>query len=302
MPDFKSLLLYPLPHHLVSRVVFHLTRLSHPFTPALIRWFVRRYGVELADAVETSPDSYPTFNAFFTRALREGARELPKNPGNYCCPADGRISAFGRIEEGTLFQAKEHNYSVESLLADADLAKRFHKGSFITVYLSPRDYHRVHMPCDATLVSMTRIPGRLFSVAPHTVNSIPSLFARNERVSCLFDTPTGQIAMVLVGAINVAAIETVWAGLVTPKQGESKSQPDFRTYPQQSETDLSIKDDSQPVTNYPVKLSRGDEMGRFNMGSTVILVTESPLQFDTSLGNGSAVRMGNSLGLPTQPV
>lgn len=279
-------------------MVFYFTRLAHPFTPALIRWFAGRYGVELSEAVDSSPDSYRTFNAFFTRALREGARPLPENPASYCCPADGRISAFGQVNEGTLFQAKKHNYSVEALLGDAKLAKRFNQGSFVTVYLSPRDYHRVHMPCDATLLSMTRIPGRLFSVAPHTVNSIPSLFARNERVSCLFDTPNGQIAMVLVGAINVAAIETVWAGLVTPLRGQAKKLPDFRSYPQQSEAGQLTADTSQQASNEPVILNRGEEMGRFNMGSTVILVTESPLQFESSLEIGGAVNMGDVLGLP----
>jgi len=274
----------------VSRVVFFLTRIAHPFTPALIRWFVGRYDVELDDATDSDPASYKTFNAFFTRALRDGARQQPADTRSMSSPADGRVSAFGQIEAGTLFQAKKHNYSVESLLGDVDLAHRFKQGSFITVYLSPRDYHRVHMPCDATLLNMTRIPGRLFSVAPHTVESIPSLFARNERVSCIFDTPHGQMAMVLVGAINVAAIETVWAGLVTPRRGEVKNQPDFRDYQR-----------DQPA-DQPIKLSRGDEMGRFNMGSTVILLSETPLEFEPAIENGAALRMGDALGSPSRAV
>ena len=254
-----------------------MTRLSTPLTPAVIKWFIRQYKVDMSEALETDITTYKTFNEFFTRALKPGARPQPTQANTLASPADGRISAFGDIKQGLLLQAKQHDYSVESLLADSKVAKRFSNGSFVTVYLSPRDYHRIHMSDSGSLVSMTHVAGRLFSVAPSSVNTIPSLFARNERVITLFETSHGAMAMVLVGAMNVAAIETVWAGQITPFGKTSRSQPSHWHY----------QDEGQRR-----EFGQGDEMGRFNMGSTVIVLTETALDFVPDLANQSPVKMG----------
>lgn len=271
---------YPLPHHLISRVVYFMTRLSTPFTPTVIKWFIRQYKVDMSEALEPDITTYKTFNAFFTRALKEEARPQPTQANTLASPADGRISAFGDIRQGLLIQAKQHDYSVESLLADPEASRRFSKGSFVTVYLSPRDYHRIHMSDSGSLLSMTHVPGRLFSVAPSSVDTIPSLFARNERVVSLFETAHGAMAMVLVGAMNVAAIETVWAGQVTPFGNTSRRQPSHWHY---------------GAAGQQHEFNQGDEMGRFNMGSTVIVLTETPLDFESGLTGQSPVKMGMSL-------
>ncbi len=275
----KSLPLYPLPHHAVSRLTFALTRVETPwFKDLFIRWFARQYRINWTEAEFQRPEDYRHFNAFFTRALRQGARPIEGDKNSIISPADGRISQIGSIEAGQLFQAKGHHFSaIELLGGDSERAAPFLNGLFATVYLSPRDYHRIHMPLDGRLRETVYIPGRLFSVAPHTTRTVPRLFARNERLVAIFDTDAGPMAMVLVGAINVAAIETVWSGLVTP--------------PTRSSIELT---DMQPQD---IELARGAEMGRFNMGSTVILLFPGKdIEWQENLRAGQPLRMGQTIG------
>lgn len=298
----KSRVQYPLPHHLISRLVFHLTRLPHPLTCQLIVWFVRKFEVNLDEASNPDPSSYPTFNAFFTRQLASTARPLA-NSSTYLWPADGKISAFGRTENGQLVQAKGHTYTIASLLAEDELASHYQSGSFATVYLSPRDYHRVHLPASGTLQHMTHVPGRLFSVAPHTVNNVPGIFARNERVIAHFATAEGWLAVVWVGALNVGAIETIWHGLVTPEPGakipgliglnrwRAGLQETHWRYAQQQQFSTEHTE-----TGILTEHERGSEIGRFNMGSTVIVLTEKPLQFESDTQIGGGVLMGQAMG------
>lgn len=272
----KAWPLYILPHHFISRLVFRLTRIQCPtLVPPAIRLFSKVFKVNLAEALNPDPASYPTFNAFFTRPLQPALRPIAAGNQVLVSPVDGRISQMGKIEAGRIFQAKGHEYSaVELLGGDEARAAPFMQGQFMTIYLSPRDYHRIHMPLTGTLTEQVYVPGRLFSVAGHTVRTIPRLFARNERVVTLFDTEFGKLAMVLVGAINVAAIETVWDGLITPPQGWGVKRQVFPD----------------------VHLAKGAEMGRFNMGSTVILLLENPnLAWNQALGADVALQLGQSL-------
>ena len=274
----KTYSLYPLPHHFLSRVVFWATRQESRATPAAIRWFARQFDVDMNDAVEEDLGSYSSFNRFFTRALKPAARPIDQEAHSLCSPADGRVSAIGDITAGRIYQAKGRDYSLEALIGgDTNAAKRLANGGFTTIYLSPRDYHRLHMPLAGTLVSQTHVPGRLFSVGPHTVRALPNLFARNERVIAQFETEAGLMALVLVGAINVAAIETVWHGLVTPPQSRSIGSINY--------------EGEQAVT-----LAKGAEMGRFNMGSTIIVLMENPVAWRVDMQPGDAVRMGQYLG------
>lgn len=273
--DFvKSGLLYALPHHAVSRLILKLTRLTWNKN-AVIRWFIRRFDVDMSDAIEPAPEAYEHFNAFFTRALKPEARPVCTAENLVACPADGCISALGPVTDNALFQAKGHTYSLTQLLGgQSEDAGRYQQGSFITVYLSPRDYHRLHMPLTGRLVKQTYVPGRLFSVAPHTVKTVTGLFARNERVVAQFETDAGAMALVLVGAINVAAIETIWSGLVTPPRG-GISHSDY--------------------TEANIELNKGEEMGRFNMGSTIIAIFEQDLAWHDHLVTGSPVKMGQAM-------
>lgn len=274
----KSVPMYVLPHHLVSRAIYWATRQQSKWVPAIIDWFVRTYKVDLTEAEHSEVDHYPTFNAFFTRSLKSGARPICDHSSDIASPADGRISAIGKIEAGQIYQAKGRDYSLLELLGgDEDAAAKLMNGRFVTVYLSPRDYHRLHMPLTGKLRSQTHVPGRLFSVAPHTVNTVPCLFARNERVIAQFDTDDGLMALVLVGAINVAAIETVWSGLITPPQKKQISHINYN--------------DKEQIT-----LQRGDEMGRFNMGSTIIVLLENKARWRLDMQNGDALKMGQLLG------
>jgi phosphatidylserine decarboxylase len=245
-------------------------------TTAVIRWFVQRYGVNMAEAAEPDVTRYPTFNAFFTRALRDGARPLAA--ADYICPVDGAISQFGAIAGDQIFQAKGHHYSTEALLGgDAALAGSFADGQFATIYLSPKDYHRIHMPCDGRLVRMRHVPGDLFSVNPATAEGVPGLFARNERVVCVFDGARGPFVMVLVGATIVGSMATVWHGTVNP--------PRHNTIREWSYADRSVE------------LRQGDEMGRFLLGSTVVLLyPPRTLTFTPSWSPARAVRMGEAMG------
>ena len=246
-----------------------------------IAWFVRIFKVNMQDALEPEYTCYPTFNSFFTRALREGARPVVSGKHEIACPVDGRVSQSGQIKDGKLFQAKGHYYSLQTLLADSAYTRYFEDGEFATLYLSPRDYHRIHMPISGKLREVIHVPGRLFSVNAATVKNVPGLFARNERVVAIFDTELGPMAMVLVGAIFVSSIETVWQGMITP--------------PTQNDVQ---------VWHYPVPegkeivLEKGAEMGRFNMGSTVIvLFAPNQMTWDSQISAGNAVRMGQLLGL-----
>jgi phosphatidylserine decarboxylase len=271
------------PHHLVSRL---MGVASDCRTPAVKNWmisrFVRRYGVDMTEALLEDPLAYPTFNQFFTRALKANARPLDPEPRGILCPADGAISQLGRIEQGRVFQAKGHSYGLTSLLGgDAHRADPFVDGEFATVYLSPRDYHRVHMPCAGTLREMVHVPGRLFSVNPLTAMHVPELFARNERVVCIFDTEYGPMALVLVGAMIVASIETVWSGLVTPHKRQVRS----------------TRYDA--ASRAPIHLDKGAEMGRFLLGSTVIvLFGPNAVRWTDTPSVRGPVRMGELMALP----
>jgi len=265
-----------LPQHALSRVVFHLTRVRTRLKDPLVRWFIRRYGVDMREAADPDPAAYASFNEFFTRPLRAGARPLPGDDASVVSPVDGRISQIGRITEGAIIQAKGIDYTAAALLGGSDLARDFADGSFATLYLAPGDYHRIHMPLAGRLQQMVHVPGRLYSVAPWTVAGLPGLFTRNERVCTIFSTAHGPLAMAWVGAINVAAIETVWSGLVTPPRGRRIRRTDY-------------------TSSTPVELDRGAEAGRFNMGSTVILLLAHGVTWDAGLLPGERVRMGQRL-------
>jgi phosphatidylserine decarboxylase len=265
-----------LPHHLISRVVYFLTRIKTPLATPVIRWFIKTFKVDMSDAEIQIIEEYACFNDFFIRSLTPDARPITSAENSVTSPVDGTVSQCGDIVKGHLFQAKGHFYSVEDLLGgDTLMSHMFEGGKFATIYLAPYNYHRIHMPMDGMLKKMIHVPGRLFSVAPWTVRQIPRLFARNERVVCLFSTATGPIAMILVGAINVAAIETIWHGLVTPSKGRKVSEFDYN--------------------HAERKFSKGQEMGRFNMGSTVILLTTDKVQLE-DLKPQQTLRMGELIG------
>ena len=245
-------------------------------TTRLVRWFVRKYGVDMSEAALSDVTAYKSFNDFFTRALKEGARPIAR--ADLICPVDGTISQFGRIEHDQIVQAKGHRYSTTALVGgDHELAARFHDGSFATLYLSPKDYHRIHMPCDGTLVRMIYVPGALFSVNPTTARGVPGLFARNERVVCVFDSAqVGTFVLTLVGATIVGSMATVWHGAVkTPRLRRVR---DWH-YPERA-----------------ISLKQGEEMGRFMLGSTVVLLfPKSELRFNPAWQPGGAVRLGEAM-------
>lgn len=271
-------LLYAAPHHFISRIVFTITRMRGPFVKPLIKWFIRKFKVDMSEAEHGEDvEPYETFNEFFTRSLKEGARPVVEGFNTLASPADGKVSQAGKIIQGQIFQAKGREYSALQLLGgDESMAKMFENGKFATIYLAPNNYHRLHMPTDARLYQTIHVPGRLFSVAPWIVEAVPRLFARNERLVCLFNTRSGPLAMVLVGAINVAAIETVWSGLVTPPMGKKITSSDF----------------SHTTKHY----KKGDEMGRFNMGSTIILLMGQKVEWLKKLRPGNTVNVGELIG------
>ncbi len=252
------------------------TRRWGGLTTRLIAWFVKKYQVNMAEAAEPKLAAYPCFNDFFTRALAPGAR--PLSDSTWVCPVDGAISQFGSIAKDQIFQAKGHFYSTTALVGgDAALAAQFENGSFATIYLSPRDYHRIHMPCDGRLRRMVYVPGDLFSVNPTTARGVPGLFARNERVVCVFDTDQGPLVLTLVGATIVGSMATVWHGVVNPPR-----------LPQVTEW----RYDSGAVT-----LRKGEEMGRFLLGSTVVLLwPQDTLDWNPRWQSGAPVRLGESMG------
>ena len=274
---FKILLQYILPHRFLSRLVYWGTRWTFaPWKNWLIGTIVRNYGVNMAEAAQPDPFAYQHFNAFFTRKLKPGARQADADPTALLSPADGRISQAGRIVDGRIFQAKGQDYSAAELLGDEAAAAPYRNGRFVTVYLSPRDYHRVHMPLAGTLKETVHVPGRIFSVAPFAVAAIPRLFARNERLVCHFEGEHGPFVVVMVGAILVSSVATVWDGLVIPPYASSIRRKSFS---------------GQNVT-----LARFAEMARFNMGSTVIvLLPEGVTELD-ALEPQQAVQVGQRLG------
>ena len=282
LPSIKdrlnTALLRYLPQHLLARGMYYLARCQwQPLKKALIRFVVNRYQVNVAEAASSDLDSYPSFNAFFTRALRADARPIASEPDALICPADGRVSQAGVITGGRLLQAKGHDFRLLELLAgDTTLAAAFADGAFATVYLSPRDYHRVHMPLTGRLRRMDFVPGTLFSVSDATTQLVPELFARNERVVCIFDTNTGPLAVILVGAIFVGSMETTWAGEIRGTGG-------------------MITRHDYPSLDAPT-LEKGAEMGRFNMGSTVILLLPKGTVTWHDLAPGQMVRMGERIG------
>jgi phosphatidylserine decarboxylase len=270
-------LTYLLPHRLMSSLARRLAYSSSPRTKQwLIDTVTRKFGVDLSEAAQPDPTAYPTFNAFFTRALKAGARVPDPDPGALLMPADGRISQCGPIREGRIFQAKGQSFTAAELLGDAEAAKPFQNGLFATVYLSPKDYHRVHMPWTGTLRETVHVPGRLFSVGTAAVATVPRLFARNERLVCHFDTDFGPMASVMVGALLVSGVETVWSGVEIPRYGDAVTRKDWR--------------------GKGITLERFAEMARFNYGSTVIvLLPPGVAELSPELAAESPVRLGQAL-------
>ena len=272
-------LTYVLPHRLLSSLA---RTLAYSTNPSIKQWLIdtvtRKFGVDLSEAAEPDPRAYPSFNAFFTRALKPGARIADPDPSALLMPADGHISQCGDIVDGRIFQAKGQSYTAAELLGDAEAARPFADGLFATVYLSPRDYHRVHMPWTGTLRETVHVPGRLFSVGTAAVADVPRLFARNERLVCHFDTEFGPMASVMVGALLVSGVETVWSGVEIPAYADRISRKDYR--------------------GKGIVLERFAEMARFNYGSTVIvLLPKGVAALDPALTAESPVRLGERLAI-----
>ncbi|ABM19855.1 MULTISPECIES: archaetidylserine decarboxylase [Marinobacter] len=271
---------YVTPQLAVSRLAGRLA--DSESTPALknrvIKWFIGRYGVNMSEAAEPDFTAYPTFNAFFTRALKPGARTIDPAPETLTSPVDGAISQIGQISTDRVFQAKGQSFSLTELLGgDDERAEPFREGEFATIYLSPKDYHRIHMPMAGTLKEMVYVPGKLFSVNPVTAENVPNLFARNERVACLFDTEAGPMAMVLVGAMIVGSVETTWAGVVAPNSGKV--------------TQWQYRGDDA------VQFEKGQEMGRFRLGSTVVLVMpKGAVKWQPNQVAEKTVQLGEAFG------
>jgi len=269
---------YVLPKHAVSLAAGKLADVkTHWFKDLFIKKFAAAYNIDMSNAVEPDLSKYECFNDFFTRAIHLDSRPIDGDINSFCSPVDGAMSQFGKIEDGRIIQAKGHGFSALELLGGIDeQAELFKDGEFCTIYLAPKDYHRIHMPCDGKLISMTHVPGQLFSVNPLTARSVPKLFARNERAVSLFDTKFGKMAMVSVGATIVGSIETVWAGTITPP-----SRKDVKEWDYSSEG---------------ISLKKGEEMGRFKLGSTVILLMENKnWQWDDSIALEADVVLGQNL-------
>jgi phosphatidylserine decarboxylase len=246
-------------------------------TTRLINWFVGKYQVNMDEALNPDIASYTSFNEFFTRPLKEGARPLAD--ADFVCPVDGAISQFGDIKDHQIFQAKGHNFTTAALVGgDEELAAQFQHGSFANLYLSPKDYHRIHMPCDGRLLRMIYVPGELFSVNPTTARGIPGLFARNERVVCVFESPQfGQFVMTLVGATIVGSMATVWHGVVNPPRAPNVME---WTYAKEN-----------------ITLKKGEEMGRFLLGSTVVMLFRpNTVRFNPQWAPAKSIRLGEMMG------
>jgi len=270
---------YILPHHFLSGLMSKFTHSEiKVWKNLMITQIIKFYGVNMSEAKEQDINNFASFNHFFTRELKPDIRPITSADDAIACPADGAVSQAGLIEQGQIFQAKGKSFSAVDLLGgDEARAQPFIDGSFTTIYLSPKDYHRLHMPIKGSLTEMIHIPGRLFSVNNATANSVPGLFARNERVACLFDTEFGPMALVLVGAIFVSSIETTWHGVVTPPSTDS-----VRSWQYQDD---------------PLIIEKGAEMGKFNMGSTVIvLFAKDKVKWDTNFKAGKEVKLGELIG------
>ena len=268
----KVLLQYLLPKQLLTNFAGRVARArGGSMTTRLIRWFVGKYGVDMSEAADPDISSYKSFNDFFTRSLKAGARPLAS--ADFICPVDGAISQFGRIERDQIFQAKGHTFSTTALVGgDAALGALFENGHFANIYLSPKDYHRIHMPCDGRLTRMVYVPGDLFSVNPVTAQGVPGLFARNERVVCVFESARGPFVLVLVGAAIVGSMATVWQGVINPPRGPVR---EWR------------------YADQKIELKQGDEMGRFLLGSTVVMLfPKGPLTFNPAWAPAGSVRLG----------
>jgi phosphatidylserine decarboxylase len=277
MPEIKVLLQYAVPKQAVTALAGKLASAkAGKLTTAVIGWFVKRYNVNMDEAAEPNIEHYATFNDFFTRPLKQGARPLAQD--DFICPVDGAISQFGNIENDQIFQAKGYCYSTSTLLAcDSTAAENYVNGHFATLYLSPRDYHRIHMPCDGKLLRMTYVPGDLFSVNPSTAQGVPNLFARNERVVCEFEATFGRFVLVLVGATIVGSMATVWHGIINPPRSKKVRTWDY------SERNISLK--------------QGDEMGRFLLGSTVVMLfPNNTLTFNALWKIEKPIKLGESMG------
>ncbi len=264
------------PQHALSRIVGSLANCQQPWLKnTMIEWFIKRYKVDMSEALEPNPRYYAHFNSFFIRKLKPDARPVVATPNAVACPVDGRVSQLGKIDNDQIFQAKGHHYSLQQLLGSADeWVNKFRNGYFATLYLAPANYHRIHMPLDGQLKAMWHVPGKLFSVSPVTTRGVPNLFARNERVITVFETAAGPMILVLVGAMIVASINTVWAGEITPQL--RKSTVSHWNYDDQK-----------------IYLKRGDEMGYFKLGSTVIALFANPqLHWLESLTEETPIKMG----------
>ncbi len=271
---------YLVPQHLLSQLTGYVARNRvHWFKTLLINAFIARYGVDMQAARGETAEDYENFNAFFTRRLKAHLRPIAARPQDIASPADGTLGQFGTLESDTLVQAKGHKYSLQELLGgDTERTLPFINGEYATIYLSPRDYHRVHMPLSGTLREMVYIPGKLFSVNSVTTGAVPRLFARNERVVCRFDTAQGPLAIVLVGAMIVSSIHTVWHGLVSPH------------------ADLIQTFTYQETDNTAIRLNKGDELGHFMLGSTVIMLFgENQMQWDKAILSGKSINFGEAI-------
>ena len=270
---------YILPQHFLSRIVYALMRCEISWVKnLLIKTISNIAGINYSEALSPDPGDYRCFNAWFTRELKLGARTFDSDPRAFISPCDGKISETGTLNTDRILQAKGKDYSVQDLLANDPVCSQLTDGYFSTIYLSPKDYHRIHMPLDGRLQRMIHAPGRLFSVAPYTARQVPRLFARNERVICVFDTDVGPLVMVLVGAMLVSSTETVWAGEITPNKNK----------------DVTVKD----YMGENISLAKGDEMGRFNMGSTVILLmADGALSEFAGFEAGDSVLVGERIGV-----
>jgi phosphatidylserine decarboxylase len=269
-----------LPQHALSRFGGFVSHNQIPWLKNyLINWFIKRYNVNMSEALESSPNHYASFHDFFIRKLKPEARPIDSNPLSICSPCDGAVSQFGKIKENTLLQAKGREYTLEALLGNDNDAKSFYNGHFLTTYLAPKDYHRVHMPCDGILQTMRYIPGKLYSVNPLTTDHIDNLFARNERVVSLFTHEGQSFAIILVGAMIVGSISTSWAGVQAP---------------QSSKQIKTIHYDQTPEKY--IRLDKGAEMGYFSLGSTVIVLLAENVRFEYDVSQSSRLVVGQRIG------
>lgn len=276
--SFSVFLQYLLPKHILSRLVGKFATCHIPMVKNfLISIFCSLYQVDMSEALEPNKHNYPTFNDFFVRELKPSARSIASDPNKIISPVDGKIWQIGKIDDNQLIHAKGKGFTLEQLLADKEDAQKFQNGNFSVLYLAPHNYHRIHMPIAGKLVSMRYIPGNLFSVSPKVVNHIPDLFARNERVVAIFDTEIGEVAVIFVGAVIVGSIETSWEGVITPNQKHEIKNWDYQ--------------------NKNISFERGAEIGRFNLGSTVILLfPENYMSWNQNLKTETPINMGQELG------